>query len=1426
MPRLLRIHFASIGHPDARLAPLTLDFRARSSSGTGADSVLWLRNGGGKSTILNLFYSLFRPNRAEFLGATAEGRARHLEDYVKAEDLAFVVTEWDVEPEERLFAVAARRRVVGQVLSWKDRQKSQDVSRLRRRFFTFLVGPDVEFDQLPIEGLGPVPLRNFDAVRGWLDGLRQERPELETFVEDTPRKWTEHLEKTGLDPELFRYQVRMNAREGSADEAFRFRATEDFISFYLEVAFDTVEADQVSANLEGYREKFERRPALVAEQAFLLDVRGALLPLQEALQRAGMAETVLTAEQQAGRSILAAVQLRGTQSAEIANRAKDEQESAQKAAREAENEASKQGRWAGGLDRRAVELDLKEAEAAEQRAEDTLKHAEEELQVGEAAIKRDQVAETEAARAAKALALAAAQQEQEPLRRQVARAGTTVRARLAEVAQGEKNLAGEAERRAAAAALRKDDLLKKDRALGEEAGGCAATILQVEEWLAERTRERDLLLKAGILEIRESAEEGWMRWRKISEEGRERSARHALQRDEARKQATLAREDRQAAHTTFVRLDTEIRTEERGLKKAVDERDRLLALPQLRDLEGESPDPDAVGVVDRLLQGAERCHQRILLGAVEGAEDDRALRALQEKGHLPPSPDVSRALEVLIAAHIPAWAAIPWLLENEANAERRAQLVTSDPALWYGILVPDRATLTKAQAMLATFAPRMSVVVAPTRLEPSVGEERFVIPGHPAHWDSRAGIRLREELDVQRERRDRDRSGLERQERGLRAAAEGLDRWRREWGEGRLARAISDLDQRSAARDRAAMDRAAAELRIKTEEGREQIEERERSAAEAQSRSADQNASKIESFVERFERQVEAQRARKDTASERRQVLDRLREEVEQERRKEEAEWLQERAAADLHERTCTTHQAERDGVDLHDQEPPGSENLVQARAAWEALRNQWQKIVSEDRLHWEMEQLDARLVGERAAARDAARGREMGVAAVPIGGGLQHRDAAIPRQKEATQHRAEARVRLDQAKLASQSATRRREADDLPPGPAPATAAESRIRAERCRKERDEATERGRRESERADRARNTHQEADAEARSCEHRKKRLTDVIGDAAGAIPAVLPEAIDALLDARLSALKEATSRAQATRKEAEILAEALRDVATASTHESHRSRVKERLHAPAAELSVAAPELALDIETRLEVVRSSLAEIEEDRRLVLSTLEKVAMDGVKMLQAADRASRLPAGLGAWEGEPFLRIRVDVPSGLSERHARMEPLLDRLVAKGQIPAGRDLVLAGVLELAGKRVDATLLKPDALLRRERLPVVEMQTFSRGQQLTVAILLYCTLARLRAQSRGHRNRVDGGVLLLDNPVGTCSSVPLLELQRMVAQQMRVQLIYTTGVNDPNAVATFPNTVRLRNHQRGRTSGDLHVTVENGVESVRIVAT
>jgi hypothetical protein len=108
----------------------------------------------------------------------------------------------------------------------------------------------------------------------------------------------------------------------------------------------------------------------------------------------------------------------------------------------------------------------------------------------------------------------------------------------------------------------------------------------------------------------------------------------------------------------------------------------------------------------------------------------------------------------------------------------------------------------------------------------------------------------------------------------------------------------------------------------------------------------------------------------------------------------------------------------------------------------------------------------------------------------------------------------------------------------------------------------------------------------------------------------------------------------------------------------------------------------------------------------------------------------------------------------------------------------------------------------------------------FSGGQLLTSAIILYCTMAALRANEQGLTRRPHAGVLFLDNPIGRASAGYLLELQLGVADALGVQLIYTTGLFDVNALAAFPLIIRLRNDRDIRT-GMKYLTVEDEIRTV-----
>jgi hypothetical protein len=239
--------------------------------------------------------------------------------------------------------------------------------------------------------------------------------------------------------------------------------------------------------------------------------------------------------------------------------------------------------------------------------------------------------------------------------------------------------------------------------------------------------------------------------------------------------------------------------------------------------------------------------------------------------------------------------------------------------------------------------------------------------------------------------------------------------------------------------------------------------------------------------------------------------------------------------------------------------------------------------------------------------------------------------------------------------------------------------------------------------------------------------------------------------------------------------------------------------------------------------RLRVLSDELDQIERHRAAIITRLKGMVTYALGRLRAAQRASRLPDGLGDWSGLEFLRIAFAQPDDavLDERIGRV---IDEATCWEGASGRRDglsLLLAGVraaLRPKGVRVD--MLKPDAVLRDERVRVSEIgDVFSGGQLLTAAIILYCTMASLRASERGQARHQHAGVLFLDNPIGRASAGYLLELQLAVAEKLQVQLVYTTGLFDMNALSVFPLIIRFRNDADLR-AGMKYLSVDSAIRS------
>src|ERR1043166_1417805 len=288
MARLARLRFSGLGHEYARMDDLVLDFT--DSAHHAADSTIWLRNGGGKSSLLNLFFSLVRPGRRAFLGGKAEHGERELQDYVQPEDHGIVAAEWELDVGNELaLGILPERVITGVFYEWRRSEGAED-AQLKSLFYAARSIPgttELTLDGLPIfaepsPGDSPGARRTLAGFRIKWQELRDRYPDAGVMWTDQPREWTQRLDELGLDAELFKYQIRMNAHEGGADQLFTpFKRTEDYIDFFLELALDPAYGEELVHNVDTYRTELrERAERLVPERDLTQGLLERLGPLR------------------------------------------------------------------------------------------------------------------------------------------------------------------------------------------------------------------------------------------------------------------------------------------------------------------------------------------------------------------------------------------------------------------------------------------------------------------------------------------------------------------------------------------------------------------------------------------------------------------------------------------------------------------------------------------------------------------------------------------------------------------------------------------------------------------------------------------------------------------------------------------------------------------------------------------------------------------------------------------------------------------------------------------------------------------------------------------------------------------------------------------------------------------------------------------
>ncbi|QNP73904.1 hypothetical protein IAG44_33535 [Streptomyces roseirectus] len=1481
MYELSRVRLYSIGPAGARYADTVLDLRGVGDvvpdpAPTQAEffqdepvgpprrpapaGVLFLENGGGKSVLLKLIFSVMLPGHRNTLGGASSGVLRK---FLLADDCGHVALEWQ-------HVLTGECVVVGKVSEWRGRQVSNDPRKFAEAWYSFRPGPGLSLDSLPVaestavrapvEGASGAQGRR-RTMKGFRDAITdadKAYPHLEVHWEEIHDRWVEHLTELGLDPELFRYQREMNADEGEAAGLFAVKKDADFTDLLLRAVTDTRDTDGLADLISGFGNKLGRRAELIAERDFTAGSVDLLGRIVEAADARARARDIHTAAERRTRTLVRRLSARGvqerTRAADLAQRVT----AAAYAVTHSEGARERSALIAAELAFQHASLALAAAEktaAAQKRelADARTLHAA--WQAAEAAL-RHRAASDRVARVS--AAIQEAERDAAPALAARAKAAVDLVRALHAAAESAETLANEGEERSAALQEISESAYRDNTTAATEAQRARSEAQHLRQRLTEVEQEITEAVRAGWLD--DSSPDADPARAALAASDAEKTAVAAWDtaREAARRATETAREAAAAesrAELTAARAADAATAAARSYEAEQRIAEALAAEERLTELLSSDPltatDLDRYadelrGLLDDAVSSAER---QLFDLRTAAADDSRILGALGDGGLLPPSPDVLATVEFLGEHGIPALPGWRYLAQSVDPADH-ARVLGARPELVDGVIITDPDSHVRAREALseAALLPRSTVAVgtAAALLAPTPSgqdDSVFLVPPNPAMHDEHAADEERQALRARATARDEEIRSLAARLGKDRELAARLASWRTGCPAGRLVEMAQAAEEARAFAEEAEAELTEARTtRAETEEAAAEaalVRDEKQEAAQKARRAADALAGLAFRLRERAGWQVSL----RELADEAAESEARAQACLERARAADEDRRAAQRAADDAR-RTARALRAERseiagapDDVPVDGTQAPEA-SLPALREAYRAASQVYEKVGVGADLRAEQ----ARAESDESAARaeldrlsNKVRTRAEQLLQSPDGSDGPSRQAAAARAEElvqlletrmSTASEQLGRLRGEHERLAPEDGESHTElSDELLPRDAEHAQALLRTATAELASRTEALAQAREAHAELLD----AHRSAEDGASGFDEVAAMLRDLLREHASDDDQDSPEPYPGSLeDARRSAAEtrralrgcagDLSAADAAVREAGDVLVRH----ANSTRYEQVRTPARQQIRElPAASLPEHAQKWADAFAPRLRVLTDELAQLERNRDSIVDRLRGLVESALATLRSAQRLSRLPEGLGEWSGQEFLRIRFEEPdqATLTERLGEVVDEATRAAVKKNSDLRRDgmsLLLRGVAAaLQPKGVAVEILKPDAVLRAERVPVGQMgDVFSGGQLLTAAIALYCTMAALRSNDRGRDKHRHAGTLFLDNPIGRANATYLLELQRAVSDALGVQLLYTTGLFDTTALAEFPLVIRLRNDADLR-AGLKYITVE-----------
>ncbi|VVJ21615.1 Uncharacterised protein [Amycolatopsis camponoti] len=1433
--RLERTFLAGAGLAESRLEGL--DLRWSEPLDPTAHAALWADNGTGKTMVTALRYALYLPSSRDFIRGDSD---RSLAQLVRSRDVCHVV-----EQASRVVDGELQRVVVGMVADWPGggTQDLENPSRLHRAFYGWFSGEHgPTIDDLPFRTeAGRWATRNqfTDGVRAILPSGGAAPPHSPSDHQGSWRRW---LDAVGVDLDQVRFQAVMNAAEGGVDRVMRFTDSDQFVQWLVGATMPTSTVEQITNSVDVLRANAAARPRWEEELNLWQKLIEPLFDLAVAQDEAGKQRRAATAART--RAVSAVADAEATTAAlrlkeETSKQLYDHHDGAR---REAGSAARRAQAHRLRMELRAAELRVREAEGIADRKLDERKDAERQLaawriveDVLQSGKLTGRLAGLEERRRVVEMKTEQLQREESRLRHSVARLLTARRDEAENARQAAEKRLKKARTDLEAATDEEKKALGERGAVTQQAAQHEKDRTAAESRLAE-------VVEAGLLS---EGDEPAQRDRALAEtittaQGRRRVAGLELERIEAdlgTAQDRLAAAQRRVneARDDVERFRGQLNTVNRRVT-ALEENELVLDAfgGAVADLwEGRPILTDVLtGRATRADGDAEEARR-----ATEAAQ--RTIGSIGTDGLLPPAEIVEDAVRRCEQEELTVWSGWRWIADT-MSAEPAESFARSRPDIASGLVVAEPRLVPTVAAVLDELdldvALWVGAVIDPEAAAVGAGgsgtEARILLP--PAgvfDRDAAAGL-VAAAID--------DRARAE----GARAKAIARAQLLR----GVLA-TCEQLWQEFQVNPRPGLDGSikAAEERGAEASGHEQAAQEE-IAALKEERSMQQGVVEqaqltIDTAAEQRRLLVPAIAAAETIAAARR-ALPGLRDAIASlGARIRELSDVKADLAEHIEEakRLQDDHEHARDdaadalrgaGLAPTTDGPIPDEEVTVLRARLDGVQETLANATIDPALSDEIEQLRGELADAEARIGTDRERREL-AREYAASRGARHPVALAESTRAAEARSSEAGIAYAQAEATAEAARRvhQQRVDDREDRSSPdadgypsAVRVTAPLEADQYARQLNEVAvehleKRGledrlmKEAEEDGKKAAEARRLIEVSVRPLRHLTVEVPNGrVFDDVGVLTETLANGTE-----ELRAANENVSRAQDALNELTAGVQAHTNGKDARAVEDradpHLADLIARLRTDQS-LALDSERIAGQLEQRAATLRDDLGQHDERVRTCARMLHIQASTAIEKLRHYQNQSRLPEGLGEWSGQRFAVIDHEpVPVDESVSVDRVARVVHALLAPG---SGSSDAQAMLFAAARALVDAPfrvrLLKPHTDLALDRVDVAELKNFSGGQRVTAGVLLYATMARVKAAG----NDTSIGWLWLDNPFGQASADQFVRTMRLAADKLGLQLVFTAAPKDKGALSMFDRIITLARRSRP-SSGEKVVLVDDG---------